>query len=159
LINSLTCNDMNIKISLKPFQDLSPLELYQILRLRSEVFVVEQNCVFLDMDNKDQYCDHLMIYTDQLAAVSRLVPPGISYPEMSVGRVASHPSARGTGIGKILMEESLRNLYAKYGNGPIRIGAQYYLKKFYEGFGFRQCSEIYDEDGIDHILMLKLALD
>jgi ElaA protein len=146
---------MNLEISLKPFHELSPEELYQILRLRSEVFVVEQNCVFLDMDNKDQHCDHLMIYSGHLVAVSRLVPPGVSYREMSIGRVASHPSARGTGAGKKLMEESIRLIYAKYGEGPIRIGAQYYLKKFYEGFGFYQCSEIYDEDGIDHILMLK----
>jgi ElaA protein len=146
---------MQYTVSCKPFYSLSPEELYKILRLRSEVFVVEQNCVFLDMDNKDQHCDHVMIFTEDLVAVSRLVPRGVSYEEMSIGRIVNHPSVRGTGIGKILINESLRLLYERYGAGPVRIGAQYYLKIFYESFGFRQCSDIYDEDGIDHILMLK----
>jgi ElaA protein len=146
---------MEVTISCKAFKDLSPKELYDILRLRSEVFVVEQNCVFLDMDNKDQYCDHVMIYTDKLVATSRLVPPGVSYAEMSVGRIVSHKDARRGGVGKLLVRESLRLLEEKYGNGPVKIGAQYYLKAFYEGFGFRQCSDIYVEDGIDHILMIR----
>ena len=146
---------MKYTVSCKPFHSLTPEELYKILRLRSEVFVVEQNCVFLDMDNKDPHCDHVMIFAEGLVAVSRLVPPGVSYEEMSVGRIANHPSVRGTGMGKILMRESLRLLHDRYGAGPVRIGAQYYLKAFYESFGFRQCSDIYDEDGIDHILMIK----
>ena len=141
--------------SCKNFSDLTPEELYAILRLRSEVFVVEQNCVFLDADNKDQHCSHVMIHAPSLIACSRLVPPGISYKEMSIGRVVSHPSSRGTGAGKLLMEKSLEYLYDKFGPGPVRIGAQLYLKKFYESFGFQQCSEVYLEDGIDHILMLK----
>ena len=141
--------------SCKDFNDLTPAEIYAILRLRSEVFVVEQNCVFLDADNKDQYCSHVMVNAPSLVACSRLVPPGISYDEMSIGRVVSHPSARGSGAGKFLMERSLEYLYEKFGYGPVRIGAQLYLKRFYESFGFSQVSEIYDEDGIDHILMLK----
>ena len=139
----------------KDFRDLSPHELYAILRLRSEVFVVEQNCVFLDADNKDQFCAHVMINTRELVACARLVPPGISYKEMSIGRVVSHPSVRGTGAGKFLMEKSLEYIYDKFGHGPVRIGAQLYRKRFYESFGFSQVSEIYDEDGIDHILMFK----
>jgi ElaA protein len=146
---------MEFKIYCKPFDELSPKELYDLLRLRSEVFVVEQNCVFLDMDNKDLNCEHVLIYSDQLVATSRLVPPGVSYEEMSVGRIASHRSARRTGVGKLLMTESLKLLKERFGEGPIKIGAQYYLKNFYEKFGFVQCSEIYDEDGIDHILMLR----
>ena len=96
-----------------------------------------------------------MIHAPSLIACSRLVPPGISYKEMSIGRVVSHPSSRGTGAGKLLMEKSLEYLYDKFGPGPVRIGAQLYLKRFYENFGFRQVSEVYDEDGIDHIIMLK----
>jgi ElaA protein len=148
---------MKFTTSCKSFHQLTPKELYDILRLRSEVFVVEQKCIFLDMDNKDQYCDHVMIYADRLAATSRLVPPGVSYAEMSVGRIVSHPSMRGLGAGKLLMEASLRLLFERFGKGPVKIGAQYYLKKFYESYGFVQCSGIYDEDGIDHILMIRAA--
>jgi ElaA protein len=148
---------MKFNVSCKSFHELTPAELYSILRLRSEVFVVEQNCVFLDMDNKDQLCDHVMVHANGLVATSRLVPPGIIYNEMSVGRIVSHSSARGSGAGKLLVQESLLLLEKKYGSGPVKIGAQYYLKKFYEGFGFRQCGDIYDEDGIDHIHMLRTA--
>lgn len=144
----------NFTCTCKSFDALTASELYDILRLRSEVFVVEQKCVFLDMDNKDQLCDHVMIYSGQLVATSRLVPPGVIYDEMSVGRIVSHSSARRTGAGKYLLRESLRILEQKYGTGPVRIGAQYYLKEFYGSFGFRQCSDIYDEDGIDHIEMI-----
>jgi ElaA protein len=146
---------MSFRVSCKSFDQLTPAELYDLLRLRSEVFVVEQNCVFLDMDNKDQHCHHLLIYDKILVAVSRLVPPGISYPEMSIGRVVNHPSVRGTGAGKLLMQESLRHLYSLHGPGPVQIGAQFYLKRFYESFGFRQFGDVYDEDGIDHIHMIK----
>ena len=146
---------MTLRTACKPFDQLSPGELYDILRLRSEVFVVEQNCVFLDMDNKDQFCHHVMVYSDRLVAVSRLVPPGVIYEEMSVGRIVSHPSARRTGAGKLLVSESLKELFRLYGPGPVKIGAQLYLKRFYESFGFVQCSDVYDEDGIDHIHMLR----
>ena len=140
----------------KSFSNLTPTELYQVLRLRSEVFVVEQKCVFLDMDNKDQYCDHVMIWkNEQLVATSRLVPPGLSYEQMSIGRIVTHPSVRKEGVGKSLLNSSIELIYARHGKSPIKIGAQYYLRDFYNSFGFVQCSEIYDEDGIDHILMLK----
>ena len=139
----------------KKFTDLTTEELYMILRLRSEVFVVEQNCVFLDMDNKDQYCDHLMGRRDNvLVGYSRIVPAGISYVETSIGRIVSSPAARGEGIGRELLKESIDTLYMLHGNRVIRIGAQYYLKKFYESFGFVQKGEIYLEDGIEHIEML-----
>src|SRR6186713_1310952 len=106
---------MSLTVSIKSFQSLSPLELYQILRLRSEVFVVEQNCVFLDADNLDIGCSHLMIAGEILLGTTRLVPPGITFAEMSIGRVATHPSARGSGIGKMLMEKSIEYLYDEYG--------------------------------------------
>ena len=139
----------------KPFSELSTEELYSILRLRSEVFVVEQNCVFLDMDNKDHHCYHLMGWNGELlAAYSRIVPAGISYVESSIGRIVTSPAARGSGIGRELLVRSIDCLYTLYGRCDIRIGAQYYLKKFYTSFGFVQKGEIYLEDGIEHIEML-----
>ena len=139
----------------KHFSDLTTGELYPILRLRSEVFVVEQHCVFLDLDNKDQVCHHVMGWKDgQLLGYSRIVPPGISYAESSIGRIVSSPDARGLGIGRELIVESIQALYALHGKRDIRIGAQYYLKDFYESFGFVQKGEIYSEDGINHIEML-----
>ncbi len=128
-----------------------------MLRLRSDVFVVEQTCVFLDMDNKDQKCQHLLLYRgSELVATSRLVPPGLSYPDaMSIGRIVSSRAVRGTGVGKVLVERSIEACYRLYGNGPIKIGAQLYAKGFYESFGFVQSGPVYDEDGIDHIEMTK----
>lgn len=141
---------------LKSFDSLTVTELYAILRLRTEVFVVEQNCVFQDMDNKDQQCHHLMGWKDNLlAAYTRLVPPGVSYEQASIGRVVTSPLARGGGLGKTLMEKSIEELTNLYGAGIIKIGAQLYLKKFYQSLGFKQIGEIYDEDGIDHIYMIR----
>ena len=139
----------------KRFDALTLQELYTILRLRSEVFVVEQNCVFLDQDNKDFFCDHLMGWRENiLVGYSRIVPAGISYEETSIGRIVSSPGARGLGIGRELMQQGIETLYRLHGKRDIRIGAQYYLKAFYESFGFVQTGEIYPEDGIDHIEML-----
>jgi ElaA protein len=139
----------------KAFDELTAVELYAILRLRSEVFVVEQNCVFLDMDDKDQYCYHLMGWSgDILAGYSRIVPAGISYVESSIGRIVTSPVLRGHGIGRELIRQSVHTLYTLYGKQPIRIGAQYYLLKFYESLGFVQKGEIYLEDGIEHVQML-----
>jgi ElaA protein len=141
----------------KPFTELTPDELYAILRLRSEVFVVEQNCVFLDMDNKDQKCHHLMGWRDkELLGYSRIIRAGISYVESSIGRVVTSPAARRLGVGRALLQTSIDTLYRLYGKQPIRIGAQCYLLKFYEAFGFVQKGEIYLEDGIEHIEMLLL---
>ncbi|MBZ5857380.1 GNAT family N-acetyltransferase [Flavihumibacter profundi] len=146
---------MQINWQLKSFEHLTVHELYQLLRLRSEVFVVEQNCVFLDMDNKDQDCWHLLGWKGHLLAAStRLVPPGIAYDEMSIGRVVSSPQVRGEGIGRALMEESITACYKLFGNNPIRIGAQLYLEKFYSSLGFKAAGEIYLEDGIKHVEML-----
>lgn len=130
--------------------------MYELLRLRSEVFVVEQNCVFLDLDNKDQESYHLLLYQNEhLAAYARLVPPGVSYAQMSIGRIITSPETRGTGLGKVLVEMAIEECYKLFGAGPIKIGAQLYAKKFYESFGFEQTGEVYDEDGIDHIHMIK----
>ena len=145
---------MQIHWTLKKFEDLTPHQLYAALQLRNEVFVVEQNCVFQDADDKDQASHHLLGYiNDKLVAYTRLVPPGVIYDEPSIGRVVTLPSVRGSGAGKMLMQESIDKVYDLFGREPIKIGAQLYLKKFYEGFGFLQISEAYLEDGIPHIYM------
>lgn len=141
---------------LKHFNDLTAAELYLILQLRNEVFVVEQDCVYQDCDNKDKSSFHLMANDGtNLLAYTRLMPPGLSYKEASIGRVVTSPSARRTGLGKELMEHSLVELQKLYGDIPVRIGAQIYLIKFYQSFGFKEDGEIYDEDGIKHIEMVK----
>jgi len=142
--------------SLKPFELLTPFELYAILQLRNEVFVVEQNCVFQDADNKDQKSIHLMYWNkSELVAYCRLLPPGLAYTEMSIGRVVSSPKHRKTGAGKVLIQEAIQRIHQSFGNGPIRIGAQCYLIQFYASFGFIEEGEMYLEDGIEHIEMVK----
>ena len=139
----------------KTFYELTPTELYRILDLRSKVFVVEQNCVFQDADNKDQSSHHFFGWDGNLlAAYTRLVPAGISYVEPSIGRVVISPMRRSLGLGRELMIRSIDHVYNIWGTNNIRIGAQLYLKKFYESLGFQQSSEIYLEDGIEHIEML-----
>lgn len=126
------------------------------MRLRNEVFVVEQNCVYQDADGKDPYCHHLLIFDgEQLVAYTRLLPRGVSYEQMSIGRVVSSPSHRGTGVGRLLMRLSIETCHNLFGDGPIRIGAQMYLKKFYESLGFVQTSDMYLEDNIPHIEMIR----
>jgi ElaA protein len=154
----------SLKWTVKKFDDLTPHELYAILQLRSEVFVVEQNCVFQDMDHKDQQCYHLMGWQNasdqspELIAYTRLVPPGALYELPSIGRVVISLVARGCGMGKLLMEKSIEELRYLFGNTPIKIGAQLYLKAFYQSLSFEQSSDIYDEDGIDHIEMIRQPL-
>ncbi len=146
---------MNITWLCKFFDELAPYELYKIIQLRNEVFVVEQNCVFQDADNKDQSCYHLMAFIDNLLiAYTRLVPPNVAYNEASVGRVVTSPEYRKTGIGRVLMQKSIEQCYALFGRKTIKIGAQFRLKKFYESLGFIKSSDIYVEDGIEHIEMI-----
>lgn len=138
----------------KHFNDLTAGEIYDILRLRNEVFVVEQNCVFQDADNKDQLSYHLMAREkDMLAAYARLLPPLVSYEMASIGRVVTSPTKRRAGLGRELMQQSIALCYKLFGRSSIKIGAQLYLKPFYESHGFRQSGDVYDEDGIDHIEM------
>ena len=146
---------MSIEWNYKKFADLSNDELYAILRLRIEVFIVEQNCVFQDADNKDQSSYHVMAWKEgMLLAYARLVPAGISYSEPSIGRVVTSPSARSLGMGKILMEKAIDILYINWGKKDIKIGAQLYLERFYNSLGFQRTSDIYMEDGIEHIEMM-----
>ena len=141
--------------TLKKFEDLTSVELYAIMQLRNEVFVVEQNCVYQDADNKDPGSYHFMGWRDnKLIAYTRLLPPGLAYTEPSIGRVVTSPSARGSGAGRELMNKSIEKIYFLFGKSPVKIGAQLYLKKFYSSLGFQQSSDIYLEDGIEHIEMI-----
>ncbi|KAA6434013.1 GNAT family N-acetyltransferase [Dyadobacter flavalbus] len=152
---------MNLKLDwrFQTFDELTNEELYQILRLRSEVFVVEQRCTFLDADNKDQKCRHLSGYLDgKLMAFSRIVPPGISYEYPSIGRIVVSAQGRKSGFGAELLNVSIEKVEQLYGKSTIRIGAQLYLKKFYESFYFVQSGAIYLEDEIEHIEMTRPAL-
>lgn len=147
---------MNSTHIVKSFYELNVTQLYELLRLRSEVFVVEQNCVFLDLDNKDQRCYHLLLFSDsKLAGYSRLVPAGVSYPEVSIGRVITSPDFRGTGLGRKVMELAIQSCKELFGPGSIRIGAQVYAQPFYASLGFEPEGDVYDEDGIDHIEMVR----
>lgn len=140
-----------------PYPELSKAELYDLLRLRAEVFVVEQDCPYQDLDGKDQACIHLCGYSNdgQLAAYTRLVPKGISYPDYaSIGRVITATFARGKGIGRPLMEASIYHLTAAFGQVPIKISAQAHLQDFYASVGFTGTGDIYDEDGIPHRAMV-----
>lgn len=148
---------MEISWEITRFEDLSPEKLYRIMRLRAEVFIVEQNCPYQDADGKDQKSFHVMGYDSdrELVTYCRILPENISYPEVSIGRVVSSSKVRGKGAGKQLMERALEEIELLFGNEPVRIGAQLYLKKFYESFGFVVISDEYMEDGIPHIEMLR----
>ncbi len=141
---------------LLPFGELSTEQLYEIMALRQEVFIVEQTCPYQDADFKDQKCLHLMGYhADELVAYTRLVPPAVSYEGYSsIGRVVSKSKIRGTGIGKVLMKESIEQCHKHYPNYRIKISAQEYLRKFYESFGFKSNGDFYDEDDIPHMAMI-----
>ncbi len=142
------------------FQAMGVDTLYRLLRLRSEVFVVEQACAFLDMDGLDAQCLHVLgeqVSVDgvvHLQASARLVPPGVAFPEASIGRVVTAPAARGSGIGHMLMTESMRLIQQLWGPQPIRIGAQAHLEAFYKQHGFVSDHKPYIEDGIPHLEML-----
>jgi ElaA protein len=143
-------------IQIKPWQDLSQEEVYDLLRLRIAVFVVEQNCPYQDADNKDKSSLHVMMRNEEghLVGCARLVQPGISYAEWSIGRVAIHPFARNQGKGQEIMNACLAHLKRQTTSQPVRISAQFYLLRFYTNLGFVQVSDIYLEDNIPHIEML-----
>ena len=143
--------------SCTPFYELSLSELYQIMKLRQEVFVVEQNCPYLDADGKDLHGYHVQGKDREggLHCYTRLLPEGISYSEYtSIGRVINSMDVRGQGQGKQLMNYSIHKIKEIYPNIPIKIGAQTYLKRFYESIGFEDINVPYLEDGIPHILMV-----
>ncbi len=147
-----------ISFRCKPFHELTAPQLYGIMALRQEVFVVEQNCAYLDADGKDLRCYHLTGHNDdgKLVAYARLLPKGISYDNfVSIGRIATSPSVRGTGAGQQLMKEALSNMEALFPGESIKISAQSYLRNFYESFGFVVSGEEYLEDDIPHLPMVR----
>lgn len=138
------------------WNELTPDVLYAFLRLRSAVFVVEQNCVFPEMDGRDARCEHLCGWSDgDLVAYLRLVPPGVRAPEVSLGRVVTAPAVRGRGLGRAVMQEGLRRCARRYPGQAIKVSAQAHLERFYESLGFATVGVPYDEDGILHVDMLK----
>lgn len=141
--------------NLKSFANLSLYELYAIMKLRSEIFVVEQNCVYLDPDGKDLDAMHMMGWeNNRLVAYTRILPPGTSYEEASIGRVATAIEIRKGGWGRELMKHSIHHAQMMYDNAPIRISAQAHLQDFYVSLGFVAEGETYLEDGIPHVEML-----
>lgn len=147
---------MALEWKIIPFDLLSVHELYEILRLRSEIFVVEQNCVYLDLDGKDQKALHLFgTFEGKIVAHARLFKPGISFVHASIGRVTVEAKHREKKWGHELMRQAIAGILDHYGETEITIGAQLYLKKFYESHGFVQTSEMYLEDDIPHIQMEK----
>ena len=138
----------------KSFNDLIPQELYSILKLRSEVFVVEQNCVYLDTDDKDQQSFHLCGWDENnLVAYARILPPGLAFEEASIGRVVTDPQHRKSGSGRVLMQHAIEKTLQQFGVTEIKIGAQLYLLSFYTSLGFKISGPEYIEDGIPHIEM------
>lgn len=145
---------------IKDFKSLSAAELYDILSLRQTVFVIEQNCIYPDLDYYDQGCLHLTGFKDgKPVAYSRILPPNLKYPEASIGRVIVLPEFRGTNIANELVNTSIKDLYKSFGEQIIKIGAQAHLEKFYMRFGFQTISDPYDEDGIMHIDMKLICGD
>jgi ElaA protein len=144
-----------VRWTLAAFDALSLQQLYALLQLRSEVFVVEQACAFQDLDGTDAQAMHLLGHQgDALVAYARLFPAGIKYTEASIGRVTTRQSARGTGLGHALIREAMASLVSLWGAQPIRIGAQARLKAYYSQHGFVDVGKPYIEDGIDHLEMV-----
>lgn len=147
---------MNLEWKIKRFEALSTVELYNLLQLRSEVFVVEQNCVYQDIDGKDQKALHLIGEDNgQTIAYARLFKPKDYFDEASIGRVVVKQSYREKKLGHILMREAIHAIKSHFNETKITISAQLYLKKFYESHEFMQTSETYLEDDIPHIQMKK----
>jgi ElaA protein len=148
-----------------PFDELTPREVHDMYQLRVAVFVLEQECPFQDVDGADLASWHLLGFSPsplgegrgegQLVAYARLVPAGVKFAEPSIGRVATAQTVRGTGLGRELMKRSIERSDALWPGLPVRIGAQQRLERFYQSLGFETVSDMYLEDGIPHIEMLR----
>lgn len=140
----------------KSFYELELEELYEILQLRASIFVVEQNCAYQDLDDKDQHALHVMGKDqNKLLAYTRVFGPGAYFEDASIGRVVVGKNARGKGFGKVIMERSIKLIHDRFGPVKIMLSAQSYLQKFYREMGFSEIGEEYLEDGIPHIKMYK----
>ena len=141
-----------------PFGELTVWQLYHILALRQEVFVVEQTCYYQDADGKDFESWHLLGLDEQdvLVAYARILPKGLAYPDYpAIGRIITSPTVRRTGVGRTLVAEAIEQCRLRCGAGPIQIGAQAYLEHFYQSFGFETTGDLYLEDGIPHLHMIR----
>jgi ElaA protein len=147
---------MRLTWTLGRLEQLSPLDVYELLALRSEVFVVEQVCIFQDADGVDRQAHHLLGRDESghLLALLRIVDPGVKYGEPSIGRVISAPAVRQSGVGRDLMAQGIRHCRALWPGQGIRISSQARLEGFYRGFGFQTVTEPYLEDDIPHVEML-----
>ncbi len=145
---------LTLRWKYQSFEELATLQLYTILQLRIEVFSVEQNCVYQDADNKDVKSFHLSAWDNNvLVAYCRILPPGVSYKDASIGRVVTSISYRKTGAGRELMQRAITAALQQFNCSEITISAQLYLKRFYESLGFKPLGKTYLEDGIPHIEM------
>ena len=138
----------------KKFNKLTNDELYEIMALRAEIFVVEQKCPYNDVDGKDKQSIHMwMEENGKIIAYIRIVDKGVSYDETSIGRVVVAKEERGRGLAREILEEGIKYITEKLGEKKITVGAQEYLKSFYESLGFVEVSDVYDEDGLPHLDM------
>lgn len=144
-----------MKCKLKEFIELTTEELYEILKLRAEVFVVEQNCPYQDLDDKDQSSYHLFVEDNgQIIAVLRILPENVAYKEMAIGRLIVKKSYRGKEISRKMMVRAMKFITEDLGKEKIRLSGQAYLSDFYQSLGFEKVSEMYLEDGIEHFEFL-----
>ena len=143
---------MNMELMIKHYTELTPVELYEILRVRSAVFVVEQNCVFLDMDGKDAKAYHVTLWDNgEILAYLRVLEKGVTFDEVAIGRVLT--TIRGKGYANIILEAGIKTAVERFGASVIKLEAQTYARGVYEKHGFRQSSDEFLEDGIPHIEM------
>lgn len=145
-----------LEISVKTFGELNTTELYHLLQLRSEIFVVEQDCAYQDLDGKDQKALHIMgIKNKQILAYTRIFKAGDYMDKASIGRVVVKDGERKHGYGVAIMKASIRAVEEKFNESSITISAQTYLIRFYNSMGFQEVGEEYLEDGISHVMMVK----
>jgi len=147
-----------MKWKIKTFDELTTMELYQIMQIRVDVFVVEQTCVYRELDGLDRDSYHVYATNDSgIAAYARILPPGLSYKELSIGRVLVSKDHRRSGLGSELIERTLTFIFEELNERVIKIQAQEYLLSFYRSFGFEKVSDVYLDEGIPHIdMILKL---
>ena len=152
---------MSLRYEIKRMDDMSVGELYGMLQLRAQVFVVEQNAAYLDLDGKKDFeSSHILCFDDcRVVGTLRIIPPGVYYDEVSIGRVCNTKGYRGRGIGKQMLQLALDYISKNYPIQDIRLSGQTYLTKFYNEFGFVREGEEYLEDGLPHYQMVRVAKD
>ena len=154
-VPEVNAKHQEFKMMIKAFEQLSNIEVYHMIRIREEIFILEQDCVYVDCDNNDPKCDHMLVYhEDNLVGTLRIVPKGVKYEKVSIGRVVVIKEARKKGLAYKMMQEALKFISEKYGEVPVVLSAQVAIKGLYEKAGFKVISDVYLEDGIDHVKML-----